>query len=165
MGTKDNSSNEEKKQLIADMMRQFERNDAEVEKGSKALEESTFDKLTRLGKAGQLIEATQDDVYFIAYSKEGQAYPVKEFIKGNVDNARFKAGLFPFFEETYLWDKNNYKGRGKPFSAGIGHQEVFIQMRESGDIEEFLSKEDFDEKKLADYLKLADDDFKQKELF
>jgi len=164
--TADNKTNEERKNLIAEMMKQFESNEAEVEKGqTKTAQESTFDKLTRLGKAGTLIEATQDDAYFVAYSKEGQAYPVKDFIRENIDNARFKAGKFPFFEETYLWDKDNYKGRGKPFSSGIGHKEVFLQMREGGDIEEYLSKDDFDEKKLAEYLKLADNDFKQKPLF
>ena len=164
--SKDNLNDKEKKEFLEQMLEKLQNLDPTASTGAEKKEsESTFDKLTALGKAGRIIEATQDDAYFVAYGKDGKAYPILDFVKSNIDNARFKAGLMPFFEDEYLWDKNNFKGYKKPFPDGVGHKEMFQSIAETEKLEDFFDFEGFDPKKLEDYRKLEANNFKQKELF
>ena len=164
--SKDNLDNKEKKKVLEDMLEKVKNLDPTASTGAEKTEsKSIFDKLTALGKAGKIIEATQDDAYFVAYGKDGKAYPILDFVKSNIDNARFKKGLMPFFEDEFLWDRNNFKGYKKPFPDGLGHKEMFQSIAETEKLEDFFDFEGFDPKKLEDYRKLEANNFKQKELF
>ena len=153
-----------------------ERDQANSTTGAKPYnpnEESVLTKCERLGKEKRWVELTQSDVCHWFYSKAGNLVTIKEFIKEEVDNARFTAGKVPFFGSKYLWSKEDTfpwvdRVTGQPQKKcpnGVGNDEIFNAMVENNEVDKYLSKEDYSEKMAEEYETLEKKGFVESTIF
>ena len=92
----------------------------------------------------------------------------KEFIREEVDNARFQAGLYPFFADQYLWTNKDTKPwidkstgeKAKCCPSGVGNDELFYSMVENNDVDKFLSKEGFSQQLQDEYVEKEKNNFR-----
>jgi len=132
-------------------------------------DESVFSKCERLGKQKKWVQLTQSDMYHNFRSKAGNLVKIKDFIKEEVDNARFKAGKYPFFGARYLWTKNDTfpwtdKATGQPMKkcpSGIGNDAIFRAMVRNNEVDKYLSQVDYSQALADEYEILENNDFKE----
>ena len=156
-------SSEDYKLMLAKFSQQEEENERN-NKQNTSLEKSGFDVLKEIGEGDKnWLKATHENVTYSRVSKEGKLHLVFDWMKDEVDNARFKAGKRPFFGSEYLWSKDDTFPWGDPKCPnGIGHKEMFNAMVENNDVETQLDCSDYNEKIAEEYSTLMKNNFPTK---
>ena len=156
------------------MLEKFSQQEDENERNNKQntlLEKSGFDVLKEIGEGDKnWLKATHENVTYSRTSKEGKLHLVFDWMKEEVDNARFKAGKRPFFGSEYLWAKADTfpwvdTSTGQPklkCPNGLGHKEMFNAMVENNDVENQLDCSDYNEKLAEEYSILVKNNFPTK---
>lgn len=150
------------------LMTSFSKQEDEAFNPLSADEETPFSRMQRLGKEKRWVEIAQTDVVHRFTAKSGQLMTSKVFIRQEVDNARFQAGLYPFFGDQYLWTKEDTKPwidkatgqQAKCCPSGVGNDELFYAMVENNEVDKFLSKEGFSQDLLDEFVEAEKNNFR-----
>ena len=157
----DSNNGGDYKLMLNTFSQQKDENKKTKTKTSTSIEESGFDVLKAIGEGDKnWLKARHKDVTYWRLSKDGTPHKVFDWMKDEVDNARFKAGKRPFFGSQYLWSKGDTFPWGDPKCPdGIGHKEMFNAMVENNDVENQLDCSDYDENLATEHALLEKTNF------